>query len=143
MAATHSLDITRSVAPVLYVSFELSSNQWKMASTTARGQQPRVVTVPAGDLAQVLREIQRAKFRFGIPKDAAVFSCYEAGRDCFWVDRFLRQSGINNLVVDSSSIEVNRRLRRAKADSLDAVSLVGLLVRCCEGESKVWSAVTV
>ena len=142
MAATHSLDITRSVAPVLYVSFELSSNQWKMASTTARGQQPRVVTVPAGDLTQVLREIQRAKFRFGIPKDAAVFACYEAGRDCFWVDRFLRQSGINNLVVDSSSIEVNRRLRRAKADSLDAVSLVRLLVRHCDGEH-VWSTVTV
>ena len=142
MAATHSLDITRSVAPVLYVSFELSSNQWKMASTTARGQQPRVVTVPAGDLTQVLREIQRAKFRFGLPRDAAVFSCYEAGRDCFWVDRFLRQSGINNLVVDSSSIEVNRRLRRAKADSLDAVSLVRLLVRHCDGEH-VWSTVTV
>jgi hypothetical protein len=60
MKATHSLDFTRSVAPVLYFSFELSTNQWKMASTTARGQQPRVVSVPAGDLAQVL---SRAKDR--------------------------------------------------------------------------------
>jgi transposase len=142
MAATHSVDFTQSVAPVLYVSFELSNSQWKMAATFARGQQPRVVSVPAGNLTQVLKEIQRAKFRFALPKDAAVFSCYEAGRDGFWLDRFLRQSGINNLVVDSSSIEVNRRLRRAKADSLDAVSLVRLLVRHCEGE-KVWSTVTV
>jgi transposase len=142
MAATHSLDFTRSVAPVLYVSFELSSNQWKMASTTARGQQPRIVSVRAGDKAQILREIARAKVRFGLPKNTAVFSCYEAGRDGFWLDRFLRQSGINNLIVDSSSIEVNRRARRAKADSLDAVSLVRLLVRHCEGED-VWSTVTV
>ena len=51
--------------------------------------------------------------------------------------------GVNNLVVDSSSIEVNRRLRRAKADNLDAVSLVGLLIRYCEGDTKVWSVVTV
>jgi transposase len=100
------------------------------------------VSVAARDLGQVHREIQRAKIRFGLPKDTAVLSCYEAGRDGFWIDRFLRQSGINNLVVDSSSIEVNRRARRAKADSLDAISLVRLLIRHCEGED-VWSTVTV
>jgi transposase len=72
-----------------------------------------------------------------------VFSCYEAGRDGFWLHRFLHEHGINNAIVDSSSIEVNRRARRAKADSLDAVSLVGLLVRYREGESTVWRTVTV
>jgi transposase len=128
---------------VLYLAFELSSNQWKMATTTARGQKARLVSVPARDTARVLREIGRAKVRFGLPSDTAVFSCYEAGPDGFWLDRFLHEFGVNNLVVDSSSIEVNRRMRRAKADSLDAVSLVGLLVRYCEGETKVWSAVTV
>jgi transposase len=143
MTATHSVHSTRPAAPVLYLAFKLSSNQWKMATTTARGQQARLVSVPAGDTARVLREIGRAKVRFGLPGDATVFSCYEAGPDGFWLDRFLRESGVNNLVVDSSSIEVNRRMRRAKADSLDAVSLVGLLVRYCEGETKVWSAVTV
>jgi transposase len=55
----------------------------------------------------------------------------------------LHQEGVNNVIVDSSSIEVNRRARRAKADGLDAVSLVGLLVRYCEGETGVWSAVEV
>jgi transposase len=143
MTATHSVNSTRPPAPVLYLSFELSSNQWKIASTTARGQQARLVSIPARDTGRVLREIGRAKVRFGLPRDAAVFSCYEAGRDGFWLDRFLHKFGVNNLVVDSSSIEVNRRLRRAKADSLDAVSLVGLLVRYCEGETKVWSTVTV
>jgi transposase len=143
MAATHSIDSIRSAGPVLYLSFELSSNQWKIASTTARGQKPRLVTVPAGDRDEVLREIARAKNRFDLPRRATVVSCYEAGRDGFWLHRFLHHFGVNNLVVDSSSVEVNRRLRRAKADNLDAVSLVGLLIRHCEGDSKVWSVVTV
>ncbi len=77
------------------------------------------------------------------PHSAAVFSCYEAGRDGFWLHRFLHHHGINNVIVDSSSIEVNRRARRAKADGLDAVSLVGLLIRYGEGETNVWSTVHV
>jgi transposase len=143
MTATHSLNSTGSVAPVLYVAFELSDGEWKIASTTARGQRARLVSVPARNTAWVLREIARAKKRFGLPQNAAVFSCYEAGRDGFWLDRFLHKESINNVIVDSSSIEVNRRARRAKADSLDAVSLVGLLVRYCEGETQVWSTVKV
>jgi transposase len=100
------------------------------------------VPFPAGERAKVLQEILRAKFRFRLPKDRAVFSRYEAGRDGFWLDRLLRRFGIKNRVVDSSSIEVNRLLRRAKADSLDAASLVLLLIRHCVGED-VWSTVTV
>jgi transposase len=143
MTATHSLNSTASTSPVLYLAFELSNGQWKLASTTARGQAARLVSVPAGDKERVLAEIARAKSRFGLPSSAAVFSCYEAGPDGFWLHRFLHQNGINNVIVDSSSIEVNRRARRAKADGLDAVSLVGLLVRYREGETEVWSTVEV
>jgi transposase len=143
MSATHSVNSTVAVAPVLYVAFELSAGQWKLASTTARGQRARLVSVRARDTEAILREIARAKARFGLPESAAVFSCYEAGRDGFWLHRFLHHHGINNVIVDSSSIEVNRRARRAKADGLDAASLVGLLVRYCEGETNVWSTVNV
>jgi transposase len=143
MTATHTAHFTPSSGPVLYLSFELSAKQWKIASTTARGQQPRVVSIVAGDLGHIGQEIARAKSRFGLPENATVFSCYEAGRDGFWLHRFLHELGVDNLIVDSSSIEVNRRLRRAKADSLDAVSLVGLLIRYREGESNVCSPVTV
>ena len=101
------------------------------------------MSVQARNTAAVLREIGRAKARFGVPESAVVFSCYEAGRDGFWLHRCLHHHGINNVIVDSSSIEVNRRARRAKADGLDAVSLVGLLARYCEGETNVWSTVSV
>jgi transposase len=83
----------------------------------------------------ILAEIARAKKRFGLPQDAVVHSCYESGRDGFWLHRFWHHEGINNVIVDSSSIEVNRRARRAKSEGLDAVSLIGLLVRYREGTS--------
>src|SRR6516165_7099940 len=143
MTATHRLYSTASAAPVLCLAFELSDGQWKMASTSARGQQARLVTVRARDTDAILKEIARAKARFGLPESAAVFSCYEAGRDGFWLHRFLHHECINNVIVDSSSIEVNRRARRAKADGLDAVSLVGLLVGYREGETEVWSTLEV
>ena len=75
---------------MLYVAFELSSGQWKLASTTARGQRARVVSVQARNTAAVLREIARAKARFGVPESAVVFSCYEARRDAFWLHRCYR-----------------------------------------------------
>lgn len=143
MSATHSVDSTASVTPVLHLAFELSSREWKLASSTARGQRSRLVSVRARNTAGVLSEIDRAKARFGLPANAAVFSCYEAGRDGFWLHRFLHHHGINNVIVDSSSIEVNRRARRAKADGLDADGLVRLLVRYREGEVNVWRTVHV
>ena len=51
--------------------------------------------------------------------------------------------GIENLVVDSSSIEVKRRARRAKTDRLDVGKLLTMLLRHCGGERKVWSVVHV
>ena len=90
-----------------------------------------------------MAEIGAAKKRFGLPENAAVASCYEAGRDGFWLHRFLLSKKIENLVVDSASIEVNRRKRRAKSDRLDAVKLVEMLIRYCNGERKVWSIIRV
>jgi hypothetical protein len=60
MSATHSLDSTVSVTPVLYLAFELSSGEWKLASSTARGQRSRLVSVRARNTAGVLSEIDRA-----------------------------------------------------------------------------------
>ena len=64
-------------------------------------------------------EIQKAKRRLGLKESAEVRSCYEAGREGFWLHRALEQMGIDNMVVDASSIEVNRRQRRAKTDRMD------------------------
>ena len=80
------------------------------------------------------REIVKAKKRFELPESAGVLSCYEAGRDSFWLHRYLRSCGIESLIVDSSNIEMSRRKRRAKTDRLDARKLLGMLVRHAGGE---------
>jgi transposase len=107
------------------------------------GQKPRERVVPARDLSKVFEEIAAAKRRFKLPESCRVVSCYEAGRDGFWLHRALVAAGVENQVVDSSSIEVKRRARRAKTDRLDLGKLVSMLIRYHNGETKVWSVVHV
>jgi transposase len=143
MAATHTIHSTSNVAPALYVALELSWMTWKLAFSVGAGQPPRIRTVPARRADVLLNEIAKAKMRLGFPDDTPVVSCYEAGRDGFWVHRYLLHHGIQNIVVDSSSIEVNRRKRRAKSDRLDAIKLLSQLIRWHNGEKKVWKVVYV
>jgi len=66
-----------------------------------------VRTRPARVLKTLHTEIARAHAHFGLSASALVRSCYEAGRDGFWLDRYLVSRGVTNSIVDSSSIEVN------------------------------------
>jgi transposase len=132
-----------TISTVLYLAFELSNNKWKLGFTIGLGQKPRERVVDARDLPRVFEEISAAKQRFKLPEATKVVSCYEAGRDGFWLHRALVAAGVENQVVDSSSIEVNRRARRAKTDRLDLVKLVTMLIRYHSGETKVWSVVQV
>jgi transposase len=107
------------------------------------GQSPRIRQIAAGAVDRVLEEMARAKSRLKVPAEAPVVSCYEAGRDGFWLHRWLLAQGVTNHVVDSSSIEVNRRARRAKTDRLDLAGLLNLLARYRLGDPRVWRVVRV
>jgi transposase len=126
---------------VLYMTFELGHSTWKLAFGI--GGNARIIQIPARDLKRLSEEIGKAKKRFGLPDEARVVSCYEAGRDGFWIHRYMLSVGVENMVVDSSSIEVNRRKRRAKTDRIDATKLYTMLVRHDRGEKGVWSVVRV
>jgi transposase len=127
----------------LYLALELGKRSWTLGFTIGVGQRSRRRTIPARELTRLWAEIARAKQRFGLTPEAPVVSCYEAGPDGFWLHRALTAQGIRNVVVDASSIEVNRRARRAKADALDAAKLVEMLVRHVGGERRVWHVVRV
>lgn len=139
-AARSDVSVNESV---LYVAFELGKKEWKLAMTSGFGMPPWLRTIAAGDLGGVERAIRSGRQRFGLPATARVASCYEAGRDGFWIHRALQTVGVENRVVDSASIEVNRRARRTKTDRIDALKLVMMLVRVCCGERRVFAEVRV
>ena len=142
MTATRTNEYS-GFAPVLYLAFELSNAHWRLGFTTGPGQRPRQKTINARDLEGLQDEICGAKKRFDLADDAQIVSCYEAGRDGFWLHRYLRKRGVENLVVDSSSIQVNRRARQAKTDRMDVEKLLSQLIRFRSGEQGVWSVVRV
>jgi transposase len=127
----------------LYMAIELSNGKWQLGFTIGFGQPPRLRSLTGRDLAALAEEIRLAKARFNLPENATVISCYEAGRDGFWLHRYLQKQGIANLIVDSASIEVNRRKRRVKTDRMDVGKLLTMLMRYDQGEKKVWSIVHV
>ena len=90
------------------MSFELGDKSWKLTMSDGR-RGPSRYTVDAGDTAAVLECISKARARCGLSAEAKVHSCYEAGRDGWWLHRWLIEQGIDNIVVDSASIEVNRK----------------------------------
>ncbi|MBU4427688.1 MAG: IS110 family transposase [Desulfobacterales bacterium] len=128
-------------AAVLHVAFELSNSKWKLGFSD--GNKMRFKSVDARNLEQLEEEIEKAKSRFRLDNDVRIVSCYEAGRDGFWLHRYLLNQEVENVVVDSSSIEVNRRKRRAKTDRIDARKLLNMLMRYHGGERKLWSVVRV
>jgi transposase len=139
-SATHRGECNASA---LYVAIELSTREWLLTmSVGPEGKRYRTRVRP-GDQAALEAALRTGRTRFGLAGTAAVRSCYEAGREGFWPARQLVALGVRNLVVDSSSIEVPRRARRAKTDRLDGEKLLRLLIRHWGGERDVWHVVHV
>ena len=127
----------------LYMSVDLGSRSWQLAFGVALSKPARLRSIDAGDLAGLEREIHRARRHFGLDEQGRVVSCYEAGRDGFWLHRYLLAQGVESQVVDPSSLRVSRRGRRAKTDRLDARELLRHLMRWAAGEERVWSVLRV
>jgi transposase len=132
-----------STAAALYVAIELSAKEWWLTMSVGPAARRYRARVRAGDGTAVQRVLAAMKVRCGLPAEAVVRSCYEAGRDGFYPHRLVTQLGVVNLVVDSSSIEVSRRARRAKTDRLDGEKLLRLLLRHWGGERDMWHVVHV
>jgi transposase len=107
------------------------------------GTRRRVRTVPARSIEAVMAEIAATLAKWGLAGETKVLSCYEAGRDGFWIHRALLAQQIDSMVIDSSSIEVSRRARRAKTDRVDAEKLLDLLRRFHGGERRALRPVRV
>lgn len=132
MTATRTAECSAD-GGTLYVALELSAREWKLACTVGAGVRPRLRTIRAEAWETLPRELAQARRHFRLAATAPVVSCYEAGRDGFWLHRYLTALGVTNVVVDAASIEVTRRARQAKTDRLDAGRLLDLLIRARTG----------
>ena len=133
---------TAELGQRLHLAFELSHKKWKLGFSDGRCVRARIRTIEARQLQALAEEIEQAKRHFGLEGPVSIVSCYEAGREGFWVHRALMANGVDNIIVDAASIDVQRR-KRAQTDRLDAESLVRKLVRYHRGERDVWSVVRV
>jgi transposase len=125
------------------VALELSTREWLLTMSVGPAAKRYRVRVTPRNRAALEAALRTGRARCGVPEGAPTRSCYEAGREGFWPARLLEALGVTNVVVDSSSIEVPRRARRAKTDRLDGEKLLRLLLRYWAGERKVWQVVRV
>jgi transposase len=109
-----------SAEAVLYGALELSKNSWLLALQFHDRAQPSLYPITGGDTEGLMAKLTAARDRWAKMngKTPSIVLCYEAGYDAFWPARFLKARGIECLVVDAASIQVNRRGRRAKADRI-------------------------
>jgi len=129
----------------LFVALELSQATWLVGLHSPIADKISINRIDGGDtdklLALIEKKREQAARQLGRP--VRVVSCYEAGRDGFWLHRFLIGHGIDNRVLDSASILVDRRARRAKTDRLDAAALLRVLMALVRGEEQVCRVVQV
>jgi transposase len=136
---------TIDIDPVIYLAIELSASTWLVASKLPTSEKSGLHRIEAGNSKAMLALIAdlRKKVAVKLGVEAAVVSCFEAGRDGFWLHRLLSEHGVVNRVVEPASILVNRRARRAKTDRLDAQGLLRILAAHANGDHKVCSVVRV
>jgi transposase len=125
----------------LYIALELSNKKWKLGFSN--GDKHRIKTINAGDWQALLVEIAQAKVKLHCQPTCQIISCYEAGRDGFWIHRALLAERITNHVIDSASIEVSRRKRHVKTDKVDVIAMLRLLIRFNSGEREALKAIRV
>ena len=135
-------DLSRSLASfeqsgTLVVVLEMSQSSW-LAAGVVPGVERRPLKKISPDPASLLRLLERwrdqaVKAGQTVTRDVLAF---EAGRDGFWLARWLRARGIETYVVHSTSVAVSREHRRAKTDRLDTEMLIRVFLGWLRGEPR-------
>jgi len=135
-------DLSRSLAcfeqsGTLVVVLEMSQSSW-LAAGVVPGVERRPLKKISPDPATLLHLLERWRdqaVRAGQTVTRAVLA-FEAGRDGFWLARWLRARGIETYVVHSTSVAVSREHRRAKTDRLDTEMLIRVFLGWLRGEPR-------
>lgn len=132
---------------VIIIAIELSQSTWLVAARLPGVEKSRLHKIDAGDTVALLSYLSslqnHALVRARTDALPTLSCCFEAGRDGFWLHRFLTMHGIVNHVLEPTSILVNRRARRAKTDRLDAEGMLRVLAAYLQGDRQICSMVRV
>ena len=136
---THNTAATFDHDSTLVVVLELSGKSWRLGSVVpgvARRPQQRLAV---GDMAGLLRAIGQWRSQAGASgrQVRRVALTYEAGRDGFWIARYLQAQGIEVHVMHPASIAMPPRRRRAKTDRIDVELLLRTFLAWLRGEPRV------
>ena len=95
--------------PVVHLALELSVTSWVIAYRLPWSDKVRLLRVSAGDGAALLALVSdlREKVAARTGQDATLASCFEAGRDGFWLHRLLTDNGVVNHVVEDLKLPPN------------------------------------
>jgi transposase len=125
----------------LVMVLELSGRSWELGGVVPGVERRPRRKLEARDIAGLLLTIELWKVeaaKAGRTVRRVVLG-YEAGRDGFWIARYLQEQGIEVHVMHPSSIPVPRRRRRAKTDRIDVDMLLRTLLAFLRGEPRVCS----
>ena len=146
---TRANDMSRSLAAfdqdsTLIAVIELSKESWLVAGLIPGVErQPKKKMEPdAEDLLRLLGRWRDEAVKGGRPI-TRIAVAYEAGRDGFWLARWLESHGIETHVIHSTSVAVSREKRRAKTDRVDAEMLLRVFLGWLRGERGHCSMVAV
>jgi transposase len=130
----------------LILAVEVSERSWVVAAHVPglrEGSKPRRTPSPTADaLLEAIDGYRRRAAAAGRSVDRVVVA-YEAGYSGFWLARWLARRGVEAFVIQPSSVPVDRRVRRAKSDGIDAELLLRTLLAWLRGEPRVCSMVPV
>ena len=137
-----SNDLSRSFTALnqdstLIVVIEMSQSSWLVAGMVPGiERQPLKKFKPDEDqLLKLMDRWRHEAIQAGREIERVVVA-YEAGRDGFWLARWLRERGVEAYVIHSSSIAVSREHRRAKTDRLDTELLMRAFLGWLRGEKR-------
>ena len=135
-------DLSRSLVAfdqdsTLVAVIELSLKSWLIAGLVPRlARQPlKKQSADAEAIVKLLYRWREEAVKAG-GKIERIVVAFEAGRDGFWLARWLRERGIEAYVIHPTSIPVSREHRRAKTDRLDTALLMRAFLGWLRGEAK-------
>jgi transposase len=124
--------------------FEMGQSKWLVAAVVPgiKRQPLKKLDADQESLLKLLHRWRKEADQAGHPIKRVVVA-YEAGRDGFWLARWLRSRGVEAYVIHPTSIAVSREHRRAKTDRLDTELLLRALLGWLRGEKRHCSMVAI